>query len=101
MTLRVLEGHFPIASLVKCDISYLWRVARSLCIFEAPCLVFGSVVCHENTANASTLMCAVARRRRKSLVLAHCDYSVASWRAHPGYESNYFTRNAKNRVSEI
>jgi len=39
MTLHVLEGHFPIASLFKCDISYLWRVARSRCICGASCLV--------------------------------------------------------------
>ena len=31
MTLSVIEGHSPIASLFRCDISYLWRVARSLC----------------------------------------------------------------------
>ena len=31
MTLSVLECHFPIASLFKCDISYLWLVARYLC----------------------------------------------------------------------
>jgi len=31
MTLSVLQDHSPIASLFKCDISYLWRVARSLC----------------------------------------------------------------------
>jgi len=39
MTLSVLEGHSPIASLLKCDISYLWRVARSLCICRASCSV--------------------------------------------------------------
>jgi len=27
MTLSVLEGNFLIASLFKCDISYLWRVS--------------------------------------------------------------------------
>jgi len=37
MTLSVLEGDSPIASLFKCDISYLWRVARSLCIGRASC----------------------------------------------------------------
>jgi len=25
-TLNVLEGHSPIARLLKCDISYLWRI---------------------------------------------------------------------------
>jgi len=35
MTLSVLEGHSPIASFFKCDISYLWHVARSLCICRA------------------------------------------------------------------
>jgi len=37
MTLSVLEVHSPIASILKCDISYLWRVARSLCICRASC----------------------------------------------------------------
>jgi len=37
MTLNVLEGHSLIASLFNCDISYLWRVARSLCICRACC----------------------------------------------------------------
>jgi len=36
MTLSVLEGYSPNASLFKCDISYLWHTARSLCI----CRVF-------------------------------------------------------------
>jgi len=30
MTLSVLEGHFPIASLFMCNFSYLWRIVRSL-----------------------------------------------------------------------
>jgi len=30
----------PIASLIKCDISCLWRVARSLCIYRASCRFF-------------------------------------------------------------
>jgi len=34
MTLRVLEGHS------KCDISFLWCVARSLCICRDLCIVF-------------------------------------------------------------
>jgi len=29
MTFSVLEGHFPIASFFKCDISYLWCAAQS------------------------------------------------------------------------
>jgi len=29
MTLNVLEGHFSIASLSKCDLSYLWRPLSS------------------------------------------------------------------------
>jgi len=29
MTLSILEGHSPIASLFKCDISYWWYVAWS------------------------------------------------------------------------
>jgi len=37
MTLGVLEGHSPITSLLNCDISYLWRVARSHCICRASC----------------------------------------------------------------
>jgi len=37
MILSVLEGHSPMASLFKCDISYLWRVVRSLCICRAYC----------------------------------------------------------------
>jgi len=32
MILSVLEGYSPIASLFKCDILYLWCIARSLCI---------------------------------------------------------------------
>jgi len=32
ITLIVLEGQFPIASLFKCDITYLWHIAQSLCI---------------------------------------------------------------------
>jgi len=39
MTLSVLEGNSPIASLFKYDIAYLWRVARSLCICRASCRV--------------------------------------------------------------
>jgi len=35
MILSVLEGHSPIASLFKCDISYLCHVTRSLCICRA------------------------------------------------------------------
>jgi len=37
MTLSVLEGHFPIASRFKCDISYLWCITWSLCICRACC----------------------------------------------------------------
>jgi len=37
MTLSVLEGHFPIASLSECNISYLWCIAPSLCICRAFC----------------------------------------------------------------
>ena len=32
MTLSVVEGHSAIASFFKCDFSYLWQVARCLCI---------------------------------------------------------------------
>jgi len=35
MTLSVLEGHSPIASLFQCVISYLWRDALSLCMSKA------------------------------------------------------------------
>jgi len=35
MTLSVLKGHSPTASFFECDISYLWRVARSLGIYRA------------------------------------------------------------------
>jgi len=35
ITLSVLEGHSSIPSLLKCDISKMWRVARSLCICRA------------------------------------------------------------------
>jgi len=35
MTLDGLEGYYPIASLFKYDISYLWLVARSLYICTA------------------------------------------------------------------
>ena len=38
MTFSVLEGHSPIASLFKCNISYFWCVAQSLCICRASCL---------------------------------------------------------------
>jgi len=39
MTLSVLEGHslLQLANLFKCDISYLWHVAQSLCICRALC----------------------------------------------------------------
>jgi len=37
MTVSVLESHSPIASLLKCDILYLWCIARSLCICRASC----------------------------------------------------------------
>jgi len=36
-TVRVIEGRFPTASLLKCDISNFWRVSRSLSIFRASC----------------------------------------------------------------
>jgi len=39
MTLSVLEGHSPMASLFKCDIFYLQCVARSLCTCRASCQV--------------------------------------------------------------
>jgi len=42
MTLSVLEGHSPIASLFKCDILYLWHVARFLCICRVSCASAGS-----------------------------------------------------------
>jgi len=37
MTLCVLEAGFHTASFFMCDISYLWRVARTLCIHRASC----------------------------------------------------------------
>jgi len=37
MTLSVLEGNSPIASLFKCNISYLWHVTQSFCICKAYC----------------------------------------------------------------
>jgi len=37
MTLHVIEGHSPVASLFKCDILYLWRIMWSLCICRASC----------------------------------------------------------------
>jgi len=37
MTLSVLDGNFLIASLFKCDISYLWHIVWSLCICRASC----------------------------------------------------------------
>jgi len=43
MTLSVLEGHHSAtAGLFKCDLSYLWRVARFLCICRASCFDFFS-----------------------------------------------------------
>jgi len=39
MTLSVFEGHSPIASLFRCDISYLWHVVLFLCICRASCLI--------------------------------------------------------------
>jgi len=41
MTLSALKGYSSIASLFKCDISYLWRVARSFCICRASCQLLG------------------------------------------------------------
>jgi len=43
MTLSVLEGHSPIAGLFMCDISYLWRLARFLCICRACCTVLSDI----------------------------------------------------------
>jgi len=40
MTLSVLEGHSPIASLFKCNISYLYHITWSLCIFRASCILY-------------------------------------------------------------
>ena len=37
MTMSVVEGHSPIASLFKCDISYLQCVTGSLCIRRTSC----------------------------------------------------------------
>jgi len=37
MTLSVLEGYTPIASLFKCNSSYLWCVAWFLCICRGSC----------------------------------------------------------------
>jgi len=34
MTLSVLEGHSPLASLFKCNILYLWHVAHSCAFAE-------------------------------------------------------------------
>jgi len=39
MTLNVPEGHSPIGRLFKWDISYLWRVAPSLCLCRASRIV--------------------------------------------------------------
>jgi len=39
--LSVLESHFPIKTLLKCDSSYLWHVALSVCIGRASCVVGG------------------------------------------------------------
>jgi len=36
-TFNVVCGHSSIACLFKCDISYLWCVARSLCMCRASC----------------------------------------------------------------
>jgi len=41
MTLSVLEGHSPIACVFRCDISYLWHIARSSAYAEL--LVWSSV----------------------------------------------------------
>jgi len=37
MTVNVIEGHSPIACLLKYDILYLWCIAWSLCICRASC----------------------------------------------------------------
>jgi len=37
MTLSVLEGHSPIASLFKCDMAFLWCITWSLCVCRASC----------------------------------------------------------------
>jgi len=54
MTLNVLEGHSLIASFFKCDISYLWRVARSLCI-----------------CRSSGLHCAKSSKNEESILWQH------------------------------
>jgi len=56
MTLSVFQGNFPIASLSKCDISYLWPIVQSLCTCRASCylrnvmLSWYVVVCHLSQA---------------------------------------------------
>jgi len=40
MTLSVLEGHSRIECLFKCNILYCWRIARSLCICGAYCVIY-------------------------------------------------------------
>jgi len=33
------EGHSPITSLFKCNISYLWHIVQSLCICRVSCML--------------------------------------------------------------
>jgi len=60
MTRHVFEGHFHIASLFNCNISYLWHIARSLCICRASCfkmlaLTSDCCLCHTLTIQRCTI----------------------------------------------
>jgi len=45
MTISILEGHSSIASLFKCDISYLWHIVWSLFICGASCFWCCDLAC--------------------------------------------------------
>jgi len=46
-----------IASPFKCDISYLWRAAPSLCICRASCFTFSDRVLQDRHVTLSVIMC--------------------------------------------
>jgi len=54
MTLSVLGGHSPIASLFSCNLSYLWHVVWSLCIFKASCKFWGPIY-NSGTSEATVI----------------------------------------------
>ena len=78
MTLSVLEKVFPegifrIARIFKCEISYLWLVARSLCICRASCLIRSLLVVEPCLTRGSTVKGGWAAMRRNGACCCPCE----------------------------